>query len=79
MFILSSGNYRKCSAHVSCIIVFAVEIGRAGVKCEEGEVLEALMFQRGKTVVWAMKAFNCFSRELPSSLLKEILVFSEHP
>lgn len=40
MFILSSGSYRKCSARVSCIIVFAVAIGRAHVGHKESEVLD---------------------------------------
>lgn len=43
MFILSSGNYRKCGARVSCIIVFAVVIGRARVGRKESEVLDTPM------------------------------------
>lgn len=42
MFTLSSGNYRKRSAHVCCIIVFAVVIGRARIGCRENVVLETL-------------------------------------
>lgn len=48
MFILSSGNYRKSSARVSCIIVFAVVIGRARVGRKESEVLETLMLSERK-------------------------------
>lgn len=48
MFILCSGNYRKCSARVSCIIVCAVAIGRARVGRKESEVLETLMLPERK-------------------------------
>lgn len=53
MFTLSSGNYRKRSAHVHCIIVFAVVIGRAQIGCRENVVLETL--GGGKTAVRATK------------------------
>lgn len=56
MFILSPGNYRKCSTHVHCIIVFAVVIGKAWAGRKESEVLETLVFS-GATTVWTMKVF----------------------
>ena len=75
MFILSSGNYRKCSAHVSRIIVFAVAIGRAQVGCREREMLETLMLSERKNCSMGYETI-----ELPWSLLKGIfLLVSEHP
>lgn len=74
MFILSSGNYRKCSAGVSCIIVFAVAIGRAWEGRKESEAIETLMLlERKNSAIWAMEVLNCFIGELPWSCLREFL------
>lgn len=73
MFILSPGNYRKCSTHVRCIIVFAVVIGKAWAGHKESEVLETLCSQCGEHRV------DCEGIELlyqgPDPCLRD----SEHP
>lgn len=79
MFTLSSGNYRKHSSRVHCIIVFAVAVGGAQRGCRESMVWEALM--RGEKLHYGPQKYltNAFLRELLWSLLKGIIfLVSKH-